>query len=99
MGMYTSICGKEIKFSGLIAKVVYKTKGIDQVDNMVELDRTEVSLVLFEIDNMLTSGKLSIVDNGSITKHICLDIAAVVQFASILVDWLVNTDEDVIVFA
>jgi len=98
MGMYASIRGTEIKLSGLTAEAVCQAKGVKRLDDScMELSRDDVTQILTRINATFSAG-MPLVEDGSISAHTCYSIAALAEFAALLVDWLCNTDENSIVF-
>ncbi len=97
MGLYATIRGEEVKFSGLLADVVLRN-GIAIVDNTVTIPRDRASAILADFAFSMENGRQLIAEHsiqGQAVYKLVKDAAALAA----LFDWVVFSEEDAIDFA
>jgi hypothetical protein len=97
MGMYATIGGKEIKFSGLLAEVAERN-GVVAENGMATIPRALSTVILTDFVFAMEAGRqLTAGDNiqGQAIYKLAKDAAALAA----LFNWVIRSDEDAIDFA
>ena len=98
MGQYATILGEQVKLTGLIVKAA-KECGISVDDGVTVISRGAVKDVLGSMVRELESPRTLVSADGRIASYDLRNLAQDAHIASVLINWLVNSEEDGLIFA
>ena len=97
MGIYTTINGQEIKFTGLFAKTVADF-GIKPTNGVLVIGKTDVEIAIRLMAVLLSEG-VQLTEDGVIKGYLVSGLAQDAQVLALLMGWVISTDEEELFFA
>jgi hypothetical protein len=100
MGSYATILGHEFKMTGLMVKAAKEIGFEEEIETGVYLfEREHVQNILSLMLRDLQAEKRLVSDDGRVAAATLRNLASEAEMAGMLVDWLVNAQEDQLLFA
>lgn len=96
MGMYATICGEQVKFTGMLATAAFDN-GVVTNNGMVTITRRQATGVLTSFASSMEKGQ-QLIEGRNIQGRYIYNLARDARVLATLFDWVVRSSEKAIHF-